>query len=262
LAVSLSQEDTVTDLWLGILDRPFGDVLEELCTQVPAGRARPYSNVELARLIVAQDGQITPAYIAQLRRGHRDNPTLRLISHLGSALDAHPAYFLGGRRDRDQGTHTPQPLARKVDFLFRHVLHSKGRNEYSHEAVAAAIREHGSELHDPLWTISPDKISELRSGHGTSPTLRHLLGLARFFGAPPAYFVDDQLAARVEEQYRQLRLLSQFDIQAVATRAAAEPLSPQTRAKLVRALVEALEPLGITAETAREALTPQQQEPP
>jgi transcriptional regulator with XRE-family HTH domain len=247
---------------LGILDRPFGDVLEELCTQVPAG-TRPYSNVEVARLIVDQGGQITPAYIAQLRRKHRDNPTLHLINHLASALDAHPAYFLGGRRDRDQSTDSPQPLASKVDFLFRHYLRSGGRGEYSHEAVAAAVREHGSELRDPLWTISADKISELRSGHGTSPTLRHLLGLARFFGAPPAYFVDDELAARVEEQYRQLRLLSQFDVHAVATRAAAGALSPQSGADLVRALVEALEShLGINAETAREPLTRREEEPP
>lgn len=249
--------------------RSFAAVLDELCQTVMApGGDRPYSNVELANAIRDRGGQVTNSYIAQLRRGIRDNPTLRQVEQFADVLGVHPAYFVGGRR-RPTSTPTAANSADAVDavdrrtfqdklnFLFTHVPSpERAARDYGYEAVAAAVRARGLELGDPNWTIAPNTVSELRHGHRPNPTLRHLLALADFFKVKPAYFLDDELAAQVDEQIAQFRLLHRLGVSSVAMRAAqtSEPLSARARASLVRALVDALRPIGVTPRTAIRAL--------
>lgn len=89
--------------------------------------------------------------------------------------------------DEDDGS-----LARKLDHLFR-TVHPPRRGEYTYEEVAAGIRELGIAIsHTYVW--------QLRRGTRTNPTKRHLTGLAAFFGVPPAYFFDDDVATRIDKE--------------------------------------------------------------
>jgi transcriptional regulator with XRE-family HTH domain len=53
----------------------------------------PYSNDEVARAIRTQGGDISKAYIAYLRNGTRDNPTMHHLEALATFFGVKPAYF-------------------------------------------------------------------------------------------------------------------------------------------------------------------------
>ncbi|MFV0129419.1 helix-turn-helix domain-containing protein [Streptomyces sp. HMX112] len=103
-------------------------------------------------------------------------------------------------------------LADKINHLFDTVVPA-GRGPYSTEEVARAISEDST-------PISGSYIWLLRRGQRDNPTIRHLEGLARFFGVPPAYFFDDEVTAAVETQLGMLTALRDAQVQHVALRAA------------------------------------------
>src|ERR671910_808724 len=92
----------------------------------------------------------------------------------------------------EERTPKPRTLAEKIDHLFAVVHPPKG--EYTHEEVATAIRDAGGP------TVSATYIWQLRKGLRDNPTKKHLEALSSFFGVPPAYFFDDQAAARVDAE--------------------------------------------------------------
>ncbi|MGW8889500.1 helix-turn-helix domain-containing protein [Streptomyces sp. NPDC055749] len=104
------------------------------------------------------------------------------------------------------------PLAKKLDHLFTNVVPA-GRLPYSSEEVARAITADGT-------PISGSYIWLLRKGQRDNPTLRHLEGLAKFFGVPPAYFFDDQVTAAVDTDLELLTALRDAQVQKVALRTA------------------------------------------
>lgn len=106
----------------------------------------------------------------------------------------------------------PRTLAEKVDRLFR-VVHPAGRDEYSYQDVAAAIREGGGP------TISATYVWQLRKGIRDNPTKKHLEALADFFGVSPAYFFDDEAAARIDAELSLLAALRDSSVRNVALRA-------------------------------------------
>lgn len=92
--------------------------------------------------------------------------------------------------------HVTRSLGAKLDDLFARVRPRGG--EYSNEHVATAIAETGI-------PISQSYIWALRKSKKDNPTLRHLQGLAWFFGVPVAYFFEDDVADRVNKQLEELR---------------------------------------------------------
>lgn len=110
-------------------------------------------------------------------------------------------------------------LAEKLNHLFDTVRPRHG-HEYSNEQVAAAISGNGV-------TISQSYIWQLRKAKKDNPTLRHLQALADFFGVPAAYFFDDDVTDRVNEQLSALkaeqdrltRIAGSSDVQLMAMRA-------------------------------------------
>lgn len=88
-------------------------------------------------------------------------------------------------------------LGEKLNYLFANMRARDGK-EFSNEHVAAAVRAAGVK-------ISQSYIWQLRRGMKDNPTLRHLQALADFFGVPAAYFFDDKVAGRVEEQLELIR---------------------------------------------------------
>ncbi|HET9141841.1 helix-turn-helix transcriptional regulator [Actinophytocola sp.] len=102
-------------------------------------------------------------------------------------------------------------FAERLDRLFR-AVHPRGRGEYSYEEVANAIRGTGV-------TISHTYIWQLRKGVRDNPTKRHLEALARFFGVPPTYFLDEDTSG-VDDQLELLVALRDNSVRSVALRAA------------------------------------------
>jgi transcriptional regulator with XRE-family HTH domain len=114
----------------------------------------------------------------------------------------------------------PQPLtlADKLNHLFATVRPPKG--EYTHEQVATAIEQAGGP------TISATYVWQLRKGLRDNPTKHHLEALAAFFGVPAAYFLDEETAARVNEQLDLLTAFRDPHVRDLAVRASG--LSPET----------------------------------
>ncbi|NUT49162.1 MAG: helix-turn-helix transcriptional regulator [Saccharothrix sp.] len=226
--------------------RLFADILDGLCVR-PGDRPR-YTNVELAERIRLDGGEITHTYISQLRRGDKDNPTCRTIEGLANALGVHPACFVGGRATLRAGE---RPAFRRgaVKHLFD-TVYPVDRGPFSPEEVAARISG------GPHGSISANYLRELLAGTSDNPRLKHILGLAEAFGAAPAYFFDDELAARVDEQLETRLAMDRLGVNTVILRTAQQPPPPGVRNKILLALVRALHP-GVAAEDAiRRALEP------
>ncbi|MFD5697008.1 helix-turn-helix domain-containing protein [Streptomyces lasiicapitis] len=109
-------------------------------------------------------------------------------------------------------------LAAKLNHLFESVAPA-GRGPYSSEEVARAITAEGI-------PISGSYIWLLRRGQRDNPTLRHIEGMAKFFGVPPAYFFDDEVSRKVDADLTLLAALRDAQVQQVALRTVG--LSPQT----------------------------------
>lgn len=136
------------------------------------------------------------------------------------------------------GEDSPAPrrtFAEKLESLFRSVPGPRG--EYSLEEVAAGIRARGGP------TISASYIWQLRKGIKDNPTKKHMEALADWFGVPPAYFHDDEAAARVEAELATLAALRDAGVRRVALRAAG--LSPQSLAAIASIIESARQVEGL-----------------
>ncbi|RSN43373.1 hypothetical protein DMC64_22290 [Amycolatopsis sp. WAC 04197] len=103
--------------------------------------------------------------------------------------------FLGGSMSRQD--EPGRSLAEKLDHLFAHVTRRNG-SEFTYEEVASAITAEGV-------TISQSYVWQLRKGKKDNPTLKHLQGLADFFGVPVTYFFNEGVSDRVDRQLEYLR---------------------------------------------------------
>jgi transcriptional regulator with XRE-family HTH domain len=86
----------------------------------------------------------------------------------------------------------------------------------------------------------------LRKGQRDNPTKKHLEALADFFGVPPAYFFDDDAAARISAELDLLIALRDIEVRQIALRATG--LSAQSLAT-VREVVERVRQLEGLAES-------------
>ncbi|MGH6918750.1 MAG: helix-turn-helix domain-containing protein [Geminicoccaceae bacterium] len=107
----------------------------------------------------------------------------------------------------------PRTLAEKLDYLLR-VVHPKGRGEYTYREVAQAINDA-----DAGTTISASYLWQLRRGDKDNPTIRHVEALARFFGVPPSYFLDDAAAGEITAQLELLAAMRDGGVREIALRA-------------------------------------------
>ncbi|GGW82104.1 hypothetical protein GCM10010503_69240 [Streptomyces lucensis JCM 4490] len=122
-------------------------------------------------------------------------------------------------------------LAERLNHLFATVRRDDGL-EHSNEQVAAAIARAGV-------TISQSYIWQLRKGKKGNPTIKHLQALADFFGVPVSYFLDDDVACRVNgqleairaEQARLAEALGRGEVRVMAMRAG--ELSPERRKQVM-----------------------------
>lgn len=150
-------------------------------------------------------------------------------------------------REPSGGSPARGSLAWKLNRLFA-TVHPPGRGEFSTEEVARAITERGE------GSISPAYIYLLRKGQRDNPTKRHLELLSAFFGVTPAYFFDDEAAARIEEQLDLLAAFRDGEVRRLAARASA--LSPRSLSGIMRMVDAARDIEGLPAEQAAEQSNP------
>jgi transcriptional regulator with XRE-family HTH domain len=113
----------------------------------------------------------------------------------------------------------PQTIAEKLDMLFKSV-HPRSQGEYSYNAVAEGIGKLGVSIsHTYLW--------QLRTGRRDNPTITHLSAIAKFFGVPTSYFLDEAEAENIGEELQLLAALRAANVTDIALRAA--DLSPGSR---------------------------------
>jgi ESX-1-secreted protein regulator len=109
----------------------------------------------------------------------------------------------------------PTPMKRtfaeKLDHLFR-TVHPAGRGPYSYNEAAAGIRERGV-------SISSQYLWLLRKGERDNPTLQHLEAIADFFGVPAAYFLDDEMAEKVDRDLELFTALKDGSVRVIALEA-------------------------------------------
>src|SRR3982750_4462402 len=102
-------------------------------------------------------------------------------------------------------------LADKLDRLFKTVRPRDG-GEFTFEEVAEGIRRRGGP------TVSATYVWQLRKGKRDNPTRKHLEALADFFGVAPAYFFDNDAAARIDAQIDLAVALRDAPIRQIALR--------------------------------------------
>lgn len=105
----------------------------------------------------------------------------------------------------------PRELKDRLNQLFD-VVHPPDRGPYSNAEVAELMAERG------LETVSDTYLWMLRTGKRDNPTKRHLEALAAFFGVPPAYWFDDQVAEKTAQELKLLALLRDSRMQSVLLR--------------------------------------------
>lgn len=118
----------------------------------------------------------------------------------------------------------PSSFADRLNYLFD-TVHPAARKPFSNPEVATAITEAGE-------PITPQYLWLLRNGKRDNPTKRHIEALARFFGVPGAYFLDDVVAASVTEQLTLLASARDNDVREILMRS--NDMSKPDRATILR----------------------------
>ncbi|OBK38556.1 XRE family transcriptional regulator [Mycobacterium sp. 1245111.1] len=109
-------------------------------------------------------------------------------------------------------------LAERLNRLFE-VMRRPTEPQLSNAAAAEAITKQTG------VSISAAYLWQLRNGMKDNPTLAHLRAIARFFGLPPSYLIDDDPDPNIEAQLTLLQALRDTGVRDLAMRASG--LTPQ-----------------------------------
>jgi len=91
-------------------------------------------------------------------------------------------------------------FAERLDLLFQ-ATGQDGRGEVGYPEVADALTRAGGP------TVTPNYLYLLRTGRRANPRLDLLRALARYFGVPTGYFIDDDVPERYTDQLQVLTAL-------------------------------------------------------
>ena len=117
----------------------FAQRLEHLFQTVHPKDRKPYTNVEVAEAInqAAGDQMISQAYVWQLRKGKKDNPTRKHIAALAAFFSVSPMYFFDDDQD-DQVTPEIR-LALRDDAVRDVALRAAGLSDQTLRAMQELI---------------------------------------------------------------------------------------------------------------------------
>ncbi|MFJ7160008.1 hypothetical protein ACIQUQ_34350 [Streptomyces sp. NPDC101118] len=124
-------------------------------------------------------------------------------------------------------------LARRIEYLFAYVQ-PLGRR-YTLQEVVDGIKD-AAGPGDPKLSVG--RLWALAKGKADNPTVGTLRVLGEFFGVPLAYFIDDEVEARVSAQLALIAAMRANDVRSVALRAAAVATMSTQGIEAVRSLIE------------------------
>ncbi|WP_371534943.1 MULTISPECIES: XRE family transcriptional regulator [unclassified Streptomyces] len=113
-------------------------------TVVPAGRG-PYSTEEVARAISSGSVSISGSYIWLLRKGQRDNPTLKHVEALARFFGVPPAYFFDDQVTQDVDRELALMVALRTAGVQHVALRAAGLSPKTLRTIKEII-EHAREL--------------------------------------------------------------------------------------------------------------------
>ncbi|MFI1767639.1 hypothetical protein ACH41H_37120 [Streptomyces sp. NPDC020800] len=135
---------------------------------------------------------------------------------------------MGGAQSRRSGPPTERKIDRRLTTLIAAVYPDERRRP-GYAKLAQEIRETTGRA------ISGTYLWELATGKKSNVTLDHLEALAEFFGVPTEYFVNDEVADKVDGQLALVSALRDAQVRHLALRA--HGLSPASLDALL-AMVE------------------------
>lgn len=119
------------------------------------------------------------------------------------------------------GTEGRPTLAQNLDRLFDNIRpHGPSGRRYTNEEVATAIKKANPDIR-----VGGAYLSALRKGTKRNPSTELLTALARFFGVPPSYFLDEETAARTDAEIELAKVAHNLGVRQLALRAL--ELSPE-----------------------------------
>jgi transcriptional regulator with XRE-family HTH domain len=128
-----------------------------------------------------------------------------------------------------------EPRPRSFAAKLAHVIatvHPPDRAPYSYREMEAGIQERG------LAPVSGAYLNQLVKERRTNPAMSVIESIAGFFGVPPGYFFDDEVAANIDNQ---LEALARWrDSEAIETAERIMQLGPRDRRTVVD-LIESLQ---------------------
>ncbi|MBM7814643.1 hypothetical protein [Saccharothrix algeriensis] len=210
----------------------FWRLLDELC------RERGTSTADLTAALAEAGHQVTPQYLSALRSGKKDNPNYKLLHALGQVLGVHPAWFVGGRRDRAHGSVTSDGFTARLRRLFESIRPAGG-NPYSIREIVSRVPECTAALPGRGWTLSAPTLADLCKGDNDNPSLRQVLVIAAVFGVEPWYFFDDDYARRADAEATAIRISTvlELDVRAVVARSFAGDRARQVDPQVVGSVI-------------------------
>lgn len=108
-------------------------------------------------------------------------------------------------------------------------VYPPGRGPYSSAEVIAALKGQGIRMSSPY-------LSQLRSGNRARPSAATISALARFFRVNPAYFTNDDYAAKLDNELTLLASMRDTGVQRIAARTIG--LSPQAQNEVAETVEE------------------------
>lgn len=133
----------------------------------------------------------------------------------------------------------------RLNYLFQ-TVHPRGQRPFTNDHVAQAIADTQN------VEISGNYVWMLRAGKRDNPTLRHIEALARFFGVPATFLVDQRQAERVRAELDKVAELADSSIQHIAQRGPNDSTSLDTLHALLRKVEQATEDLRNRQDPPRE----------
>jgi transcriptional regulator with XRE-family HTH domain len=120
---------------------PLARRLEHLFQTVHPKGGKPYTNVEVADAINAAAGEkvISQAYVWQLRKGIKDNPTKRHLAALAAFFGVSVLYFFDDEDDNPTAPATKVDLALRDDAVKEVALRAAGLSDETLKTIQDMI---------------------------------------------------------------------------------------------------------------------------
>lgn len=151
---------------------------------------RPFTNVAVAQALSGRGVSVSHAYLGQLRKGRKSEPTASLLGALAQFFGVSADYFFATASRLE-----PRELARRLNRL----VSSFGNRFHVDDLVSAVARSE---------TFTAGEWEQLRSGDNSGAVREDILGgIAAYFDVPQSYLTDPERSGEAELVEAQLDLV-------------------------------------------------------